>query len=238
MCDHWMPTIRLALSPEEYRQLPRHSAYRYEYLNGEAILSPNTKHYHALLTLQPIELATNIITRPMQPGDLPVLEDVFASAFYRTQPYAGLDDETGMEAARAALERTRTGGDGPWIDQASVVAVTDGRPYGAVFITLLPLGDPTTWEAYYWDSAPPSDAVEQRLGRPHLTWIFVSPMWAGQGVGTALLAVAVKQLLAMGFTELLSTFMIGNDSSMLWHWRNGFQLLAHPTSFRKGRRMR
>jgi hypothetical protein len=27
--------------------------------------------------------------------------------------------------------------------------------------------------------------------------------------------------------------MLGNESSMLWHWRNGFRLLEHPGSIRR-----
>jgi hypothetical protein len=32
---------------------------------------------------------------------------------------------------------------------------------------------------------------------------------------------------------LASTFLLGNESSMLWHWRNGFQLLQYPGSRRR-----
>ena len=63
---------------------------------------------------------------------------------------------------------------------------------------------------------------------PHLTWIFVSPVDARQGVGTALLDVAVRALLRLEYTELASTFLLGNESSMLWHWRAGFKLLERP----------
>ena len=35
MCDEWMPTIKLALTPEQFRQLPRNPAYHYEYLDGQ-----------------------------------------------------------------------------------------------------------------------------------------------------------------------------------------------------------
>ncbi len=237
MCDDWMPTLQLPLSREHYQQLPRHPAYRYEYLDDQAVLSPNTKHFHTLLELRPTECFSPLAIRPFFDDDLEALEEVFSAAFQTTQPFAGLDEPTRFLAARAALERTRAGGDGPWIRRATFVASAGGRPTGAAFVTLLPLGDPTTWEAYYWDSLPPADAVEQRQGRPHLTWIFVSPELAGQGVGSALLATVVAELLAMGFTEMLSTFMIGNDSSMLWHWRSGFRLLPHPTSFRKRRKL-
>src|SRR5438046_2509923 len=80
--------------------------------------------------------------------------------------------------------------------------------------------------------APPADAVDQRRGQPHLTWVFVSPWVAGHGLGTCLLNRAAQALWKLGYTELLSTFLLGNDSSMLWHWRNGFELLAYPGSVR------
>jgi hypothetical protein len=37
----------------------------------------------------------------------------------------------------------------------------------------------------------------------------------------------------MGFVQLATTFLVGNDASMLWHWRNGFQLLQYPNSRRR-----
>ena len=104
-------------------------------------------------------------------------------------------------------------------------------------ITLLPEGDPCDLDSYYWNQTPPADCIARCLGRPHLTWIFVSSPWACQGLGTALLAAAGNQLLDMGFRQLLSTFMLGNESSMLWHWRSkDFRLLTYPGSMRHWRR--
>jgi hypothetical protein len=97
-------------------------------------------------------------------------------------------------------------------------------------VTLLPPGDPCAWDSYSWPGPPPEDSIARRLGRPHLTWIFAAR--AGQGTGTALLAAAVRGLLGLGYTELASTFLLGNESSMLWHWRNGFRLLPYPGSWR------
>lgn len=240
MCDEWMPLIKLPLTPEQFRQLPRNAAYKYEYVDGLAYLCPRAKHYHALLGLRPIELDERIPLRPVEPEDFDRLVDVFAGSFHGIQPYGSLDDATRREAVRLALARTRQGGDGPWLPQASLVALEEKSrtPIGAILITLLPAGDPCDGASYYWEEAPPGDCVERRLGRPHLTWIFVSPLHAGQGVGTALLAASVRELLGMGYTELASTFMAGNDSSMLWHWRNGFRLLAYPLSFRRLRQRR
>jgi len=232
MCDEWMPLIQLPVTIEQFRQLPRNSAYKYEYLNETAYLSPRPKHYHALLDLRPIEVDESIAVFPLECGQLACLDRLFADAFQHIQPYGCLDDKTRLKAARQALERTRTGGDGPWIEQASFVAKIEEKPVGAILITLLPDGDPCNGECYHWVEAPPADCIERRLGRPHLTWVFVSSQEKGRGTGTALLAASVRELLALGFTQLLSTFMGGNDSSMLWHWRNGFQLLPYPGSYR------
>lgn len=237
MCDEWMPTIKLALTWEEYRQLPRNSAYKYEYLNGSAYITPRSRHYHARLTLEPMATAPEpglpeLLLRSVRSEDHVDLERLFAAAFRSIQPFGSLDDDARVEAARQALARTWTGGDGPWIEQASFVAERDSKTAGAILITLVPPGDPCNSEDYRWREPPPEDAVARRVGRPHLTWIFVSPLLSGHGVGTTLLAHAVNELIALGFSELVSTFMIGNDSSALWHWRSGFELLPYPSSYR------
>lgn len=232
MYDEWMPTVKLPLTPEQFRQLPRNSAYRYEYLNGQAYLTPRARHYHARLPLRPIENVEPVARRPVRLEDFEALAQVFAAAFAQVQPYGSLDEATRLEAARQALERTRTGGDGPWIERASGVAEEDGRLLGAVFVTLLPRGDLREYDSYYWTETPPADCIEKRLGQPHLTWIFVTPLRKGHGVGTALLGAAVRDLLALGYDQLASTFLLGNDSSLLWHWRNGFELLPYPGSAR------
>ncbi len=230
-----MPSIKLRMSRQQWEQLPRNAAYRYEYSEGFAYLSPRPKHYHALLDLRPMEVVEELDIHPVRPEDFADLVPLFADVFQTIQPYGSLDEATRCEAARQALERTRTGGDGPWIEEASFLVREGGVIGGAIFITLLPEGDPCDWDSYRWQEPPPDDCVARGLGRPHLTWIFVSPWWAGQGVGTALLARATGALLRLGYTQLLSTFMIGNDSSMLWHWRNGFRLLAYPGSYRRWR---
>ena len=56
---------------------------------------------------------------------------------------------------------------------------------------------------------------------------FVAPLCARYGVGSALLARSVNALREIGYRELASTFLLGNESSTLWHWRNGFRLLSY-----------
>jgi GNAT superfamily N-acetyltransferase len=241
MCDEWMPRLELPITFEQFHQLPRNAAYKYEYFYDTAWLNPRPRYYHALLDLRPwaerpLEGASRKAQlRSLRPGDWEGLAPLFSAAFDRQQPFCGLDDDRALEAARKALEHTRSGGDGPWIEQASFVAIEgEGGPdVGAILITLLPDSDPSGWHSYHWNEPPPPDALARRLGRPHLTWIFVNPFDAGQGVGTLLLSASVRELLALGYRQLASTFLIGNDSSMLWHWRNGFRLLAYPGSRRR-----
>ena len=234
MSDAWMPTIELRMTIAEFRRLPRNAAYRYEYLEGKAYLSPRPRHYHALLDLNELPTpAAEWDIRLLQEEEIPELVPLFAAAFAHIQPYGSLDGDTRQEAARQALERARSGGDGPWVRPASFVARQGEDFIGAIMITLLPDTDPCNWDSYRWPEPPPADCIERGLGRPHLTWIFVSPWEAGKGLGTALLAAAGQALRQLGYRELLSTFMLGNDSSMLWHWRNGFRLLTYPGSVRR-----
>jgi GNAT superfamily N-acetyltransferase len=229
-----MPLVALKLTIDEFHLLPRNAAYKYEYFDDTAWLNPRPRYYHALLDLPAtFEGAADVSLRGVAADDWEELEEVFAEAFRIQQPFAGLSPVARRMAAHKCLTRTRTGGDGPWIEQASFVATDDEGMLGAVFVTLLPRRDPTDWDGYTWDEPPPPNAIEQRLGRPHLTWIFVRQVLAGHGIGTALLSAATAALVSLGYTDLLSTFLAGNDSSMLWHWRAGFRLLAHPGSRRR-----
>ena len=239
--DHFR-AMRLQLTHDEFRRLPRNAAYKYELIGGEAWISPRPRWHHALLDLHSfppppeIDPYQGIELRPLRPADWDELRALFAAAFRQVQPFGSLDDEDRRDAARQCLEQTRTGGDGPLIEPACFVAVQGeaGRVCGAIMPTLIPQVDLSDIDASpRWQGPPPAGSIEKRLGLAHLTWIFVCPLRAGHGVGSILLAAAVKALLSMGFEELATTFLAGNDSSMLWHWRNGFRLLGHPGSWRE-----
>jgi GNAT superfamily N-acetyltransferase len=240
MCDEWMDGIQLPLTIEQFHRLPRNAAYKYEFLSGTAYLSPRPKFFHALLDLaplaeRPLPDAASVVLRPVVAADWEGLVPVFSGAFRGVVPFASLEDGPRRDAAARSLSFTRDGGDGPWIARASFVAEDgeDARPVGAILLTLLPDEDPSDWSAFHWKEPPPADCLERGVGRPHLTWVFVNPMEAGRGVATALLNAAARELLAMGYRQLASTFLLGNDSSVLWHWRCGFRLAAYAGSRRR-----
>src|SRR5437762_331594 len=113
MCDEWMPSLSLPLTAEQFNQLPRHAAYKYEYRDGRLFLSPRPRHYHALLDLPAVTLeeTRDLTVRPLRREDAGPLAEVFAAAFDRVQPFGGLNDAQRLEAAQSCLERTLTDGD-------------------------------------------------------------------------------------------------------------------------------
>src|SRR6266849_7659314 len=237
-----MPSLKLPITREQFFQLPRNPAYKYEYVDDHAYLSPRPKTYHAVLDVHPYATASTLDgadasarLRPVVDADWDWMPELFAAAFHDLLPFGALDDGPREAAARACLERTRSGGDGPWIEQASFIASAGAEddPVGAILVTLIPNADQTGGDICTWQEPPPPDCLERRLGRPHLTWAFVSPCAEGQGVGTALLSAAARALRALGYVDLTSTFLLGNHSSMLWHWRNGFRLLPYSGSRRE-----
>ena len=243
MSAEFFRSIKLPLSVEQYRQLPRNAAFKYELIDGETWLTPRPRWYHAVLDLKTFDVAAdagqNFLLRPLETADWDDLPRLFAAAFRTVQPFGSLDEDDRLGAARHCLERTRSGNDGPLIGRACFAAQARAEAHacGVILLTLVrdvDLADPD--EHCLWGEPPPADAIERRLGLPHLTWVFVGPWHAGSGLGSALLARAVRELLDLGFERLASTFLLGNESSTLWHWRNGFRLLAHPYSTRELRR--
>ncbi len=222
MIDDWFSTIKLPLTIEQFHQLPQNAAYKYEYFDGQAWLSPRPHSYYAILDLQtfarPVSGITThekVVIRPLQEPDWSQLPKLLAAAFHRVQPFASLADDTRLKAAEDCLGHTRAGGDGSFVDDACMVAARDDGPVGAILITL-----------------PPDPPMKAAVGLPHVTWVFVSPWDTRHGIGTALLDAAVQALLQRGYDRLASGFLIGNESSMLWHWQAGFRLPEQPWSRR------
>ena len=241
MIEKWFATIELPVAFDEFLALPQNPAYKYEYFDGRAWLTPRPKSYRALLDLRlfirPISTLAaqeDITIRPLVDADWQQLPALFAAAFHRVQPFASLADKARLEAAQECLRQTKEGAEGPLVAEANLVAAckSDDAPIAALVTTLVPARDPSRWDSWRWETPPPPDAVARGIGRPHLTWVFVSPWHARQGVGMALLDAAVRALAGLGYSELASTFLVGNESSMLWHWRAGFRLLPYPGSLR------
>jgi len=235
--DEWFESIRLPITIEEFRRLPTNPAYKYEYFNNHALLTPRPRAYQAvrdLVSADPpaVDPWGEHPLRRLRDDDWDRLPNLFAEAFWRVLPYAMLDDTRRLEAARKCITKTRTGGDGPIIPEACWIAATedDDQPVAAALTTLQPRIDE--------EDEPLDDDPDDPPPVPHLTWIFVPPLLARHGVGTALLANVSRALVDLGHDRLDSTFLLGNESSTLWHWRNGFRLRGYGIIPRRRRRRR
>ena len=237
MLDDWFPDVAFPIPIAGFHELPKHPAYKWEYWDGQARLSARPKFAHCLLAFddwpgadEPLgRRDQEFVFRPLAEGDRDRLPSLLAAAFHRVPPFSQLERGRAVEAARDCLDRTRAGEDGPPLDAASLVAVAGERIVGGMIVTLMSGADPEdpyTW----WGRSAASGA------RPHLTWAFVSPRDARRGVGSALLGRVIDALRGLGYAELASTFLIGNESSALWHWRNGFRLMPGPDSLRAFRK--
>ena len=228
--DRYAGPVELDVPVEQYHRIPRNDFYKYEYFGDRAVLSPRPKPRHVRIrTDAPVPTAEltasgrELRLRPLSDDDLGAgrarLARLFAAAFHRTSPFAALDDERRRVAATEALDDTFGGREGPLMPDACRVAVdAEDRALGASLVTL---------------PDAPLDVHESMRGVPHLTWIFVAPMLARDGIGTAMLGAALAALRAGGHGTLNSTFLVGNDASALWHWECGFELLANPYSVRR-----
>ena len=212
MIDDWFSTIKLPLTVEQFHQLPRNPAYKYEYIDGQAWFSPRPHSYYAILDLQifarpaaGIASREKLVIRPLQEADWPQLPKLLAAAFHRVQPFASLTDDDRLKAAEDCLGHTRAGGDGSFVDDACMVAARDDGPVGAILITL-----------------PPDPPLQSAVGLPHVTWIFVSPWDTRHGIGTELLDAAVQALLQRGFADWPAVF--------LWAMRRACSGIGRPDS--------
>ncbi len=238
MSSRWMRSIRLPIRSEQFYQLPRHPAYKYEFLKGVAYITPRPRYYHAVLdlngTIEPEHAAFSAsVEFEAIPDDETEMVELFADGFSGVVPFVGLSEKLLISAAKDCLRWTRDGGDGTWLRSASYAARSKGQWIGAVYVTLLPTEvDLSRGDVWRRDDYPPV-AEESGNGTPHLTWVFVSQRARSLGVGTALLQRSVTKLRHLGYERLFSTVQTGNEMSMLWHWRNGFRLCPTQDVLRK-----
>lgn len=216
---------------EAYEAFPHHPAYKIEHLDGVTWITPRDGYVHALLPLdraRPAQPASGTVIRGMPPEDREPLFSTFASAFRGVPPFETLDGELAVQALRESLDATLRGEDGPLVESACFMAEGDrdgAALSGGLLTTLLPGGDPEEWDTWRWSAPPAPDSVERRLGRPHMTWVFVHPFERRRGVAGALLGAAAAKLRSLGYDALTSTALSGNVPSVLWHWQQGFQLV-------------
>ncbi|MCA9030822.1 MAG: GNAT family N-acetyltransferase [Planctomycetaceae bacterium] len=230
MLDEQFPEITLPLSAAQLSRLPRNPAYAYRVEGNEVRLTPEPKVVHALLpfekSLRAVVVADEFSIRKLSSADWPELRSLFFEAFSTTLPFSVKTVTDAQQLADACVTRTEQGEDGPLVESACHVMLQSRgqRIVGASLVTLTPAGPLSDFSHPDWESMPPDDAVALNWGRPHLTWVFVSPSFSRRGLASRLLHSSIAELQQLGFAEMSSTFLADNTPSLLWHWQMGFEL--------------
>ena len=219
MLDDFARTLEFTVPREVWERMPRHPAYKYELMRGETWISTRHRSHGcrlALASFVPADAIDNDVSiRPIADDDWLTLAKPLAAAARTIPPLDMLLDDERLGATEL-LAHARDGGEGPLVPGASFVAIDrDGGPIGAAVVSLV---------------RPWREAIDRPdvATEPNLTWIFVTPWQHRRGVGTSLLASVVAALRVAGHATLCSGFTPGNDTSMRFHWRNGFALEPDP----------
>jgi ribosomal protein S18 acetylase RimI-like enzyme len=233
MIDDWYRQIHLRIPFEEWELLPPFAGFKSEYFDGQAVWTPRPRARNAVLEVELTDAATlsadlvswrsdQIRIEEFREPDYDVLPAIFASSFQRMPPFCTLPDDVRLKAAKDCLDHTRNGGDGDFLPNTSVVASDASSQIIGALLT-------TRWKPERSDPEPSYDPAYSA----HITWVFVHPFYSRDGVGTQMLASVIDRLRRDRFKHLLTTFLSGNEPSMLWHWRNGFRLLSERRGSRK-----
>ena len=238
--------LKVPMPYKTWRRLPRLASHKNEYWDGFARYTPRPKSCDIYLELAKwappahddefLSSRKRVAIRRLNDEDWAELPDVFHSAFCQQQPLWSWEDVAGARAARCTIQWTRSGGDGPVLRAACFSAwdvpfeesSRDDLLVGAALVTLVPHNRLRSAPA---DVAVPHPEDRHTPVVAHLTWIFVGLLFQRQNVGTLLLQSVVEALRGEGFRWLSSTCTLDNAPSLLWHWRNGFQLPPNPVKY-------
>ena len=191
--------MRFPLSLELLRRLPRHPDWRYELINGEALLSPRPRPLHlrrpTAVPVQDTRVGAEVRELDL-PSDQAAVAALLLATWMHEDPYRSL------EAPAELLDREITQGLGT-------------AEFGAVALK----GDTLCAAALVHG---------KRSGPPMLSWLTVARDAREDGLATGLLRLIVPALRARGVSELASATSAANTVSLRWHLSRGFQLAEDP----------
>jgi len=229
---NWFLPIQIPLSWESFQKLPRHPAYRYEFRNEEVCLTgrPILKNCRIGTDTGTASssLPHGIELLPLTSWSSSELANLFQQAFQNSAPFASLSADDRVRATDEHFLNVLRGRSWPvdWRASRGIRQPGSLDPVGASLVTRVPSADWSDFTDPAWQTQPPENAAESGWGLPHLTWLFIPPQAQRQGFATILLNHARTFLHTQGDQELYSTILVGDHSSLLWHWKQGFQLIS------------
>jgi GNAT superfamily N-acetyltransferase len=190
------------MSLDDFLRLPRHPDWRYELIEGEALLSPRPR---PLRFRRPTDVAVPGV--PVQDAEVRAVDggrdrddlvELLMDLWSDEDPYRSFEEDVRREELRREVERSL---ERPDELEGAVVTKLRGLS-GAVLV--------------------------MRSSPPALSWLSVRRGMRGRGLATALLSVVVDGLAARGEGELASYASVANVPSVRWHLACGFELISDP----------
>jgi GNAT superfamily N-acetyltransferase len=191
--------MRFPFSIELLRRLPRHPDWRYEFFDGQAVLSPRSRPLDLLrpTALPILEARLDVEVRALDSrSDRPAVAALLFDVWRGEDPYRTLENPA--EFLGSEVERG--------LDTAEFGAVA--LDSGAICAAALVHGGSS--------------------GVPTLSWLTVARDTRERGLATALLRLITTTLSARGTSELASAASGANTPSLRWHLTRGFQLAEDP----------
>lgn len=186
---------------EAFERLPRKLGWKFEYYNGEAVLSPGSLAVVAKVAVELRSMHTPFpLRRPTLDDEGPLI-DAYEEAFRDTVAYCDWPASAIEQSAREAIETYFGGGRGK-AHRASRLVALDAGPDEAVVLG--------------------AALVREGQTRALLDLLFVRPPWQRKGLATALVGAVLNQLFDEGVERLRSQYLLANAGSRAWHRSFGF----------------
>ncbi len=198
--------IHRRMSFAEFRDFPRRPGWKYEYSGGAIhvtrahVVIPMVLELESAAPAPGREIPGTILRRLEERDDSPLV-DLFVEAFTGTMEYVGSTPGQIRASAAECLARGPRKRRGPR-SPISYVAQGAGELTGAALF-------------------------RRSEGAPLLDLLFVSPAHHRRRLASALAARAAADLAELGERRIWSSVMLGNEPSLAWHRRFGFQEMPH-----------
>jgi ribosomal protein S18 acetylase RimI-like enzyme len=203
-----MKTLKLKLSPDEFRRYPIPFGWKAEYLGGIAYLSPFDTPQLLKRGVCPMgcSLPENTCLVPVADTDRAALIRLYVAAYADAPEFCDWPKKKIMATASqdlgACLASDKHGTPKPTLSKALVVNRKGNKPKLA------------------------AACVVNRCPYGHkLTLLFVHPKHQGQGLATALVSNLINQLDRERAKELYTECAIGNTKARNWYLKFGFEIV-------------
>jgi ribosomal protein S18 acetylase RimI-like enzyme len=217
--DDYATPLKMPMTIDGFSRFPALAGYKAELKGGHVEFTYSPRLSMARLrvvrreargfdgvTISPLD-----VKRVQEP-----LAKLFMSAMAHVPPLDTMPPTTRRHAADAEMKHIVSGGEGELFSGACFGALDakTGKPIGAAIVTRLSL----TNDEWPEEHMPPVLC--------NLTWLFVAPERQRAAISTALLDHVVNALAQAGHEWLVSHIPQDNVPVVMFHWRNGFELVA------------